>query len=278
MTDILFEKKWLQTETGRICYFFNRDFPGRPVAIFVHGLSANHTTLRETARRLHALRTNCLLLDLRGHGYSDKTIDKSLYKFPIFSRDLAGIMEQEKISQALLIGYSFGGYIAQQFAVEHPSSVLALILISSGHVNPLKYLHLSWLTWPVYGFLRSLAWLLSWQKRKNYFYFDQEKSHGYFASSFIGLTTMPVAVNFWMLSEIAHLDFSRNLAALACPTLIIKGRADLFLSEKETREMTAKIPDARVSVIQEDTHFLASRYKDKLNEVLVDFLKQRNFI
>ncbi len=269
------EQKWLPTAEGKICYFLNSEFPDRPTAVFLHGLSSNHTTWYFWRQTLKEMKLNWLAPDLRGHGHSDKTIKKNLYEFSVFTEDLKQIIKQEKISNIILVGYSFGGFIALDYAIKYTDLVKGLILISTNHVNPFKYWKINFLTPLAERALNLAAWLTHWQKRKKYYYFDQAASHGYWDSTLKGYTTMPLAVNFWMLAEIANLDFANELQQITCPTLIVKASHDPFLSDKEANDMTKKIKNSNLVKIDEPTHFLATRFQEKILKVITDFLREK---
>jgi pimeloyl-ACP methyl ester carboxylesterase len=268
------EKKFLENEQGKICYFLNRDFTNRPMVVFLHGLSANHTTWKDFVTALRELKFNVLLLDLRGHGYSDKTRKRKLYKLPVFTRDLENIIKKENLSRIVLTGYSYGGFIALDYVLKNPSNVVALILISTNHVNPWKYKWLYFLTWPAYAFLNLLAWLLVWQKRKKYYYFNQETDLGYWRSTFKGFTTMPLSVNLWTLADAAHLDFSQDLGKISCPTLIMSSHNDHLVTETEINDMRNKIKNSQAIIFKETSHFLASRHRDIIIKAIIKFLKE----
>lgn len=278
MNDSFSEQKWLQTANGKICYFSNRSFPDHPTVVFLHGLSSNHTTWKALVRGFDRYRLNYLLLDWRGHGYSDKTKQRNLYRFPIFRDDLKKILAQENLSEAILAGYSYGGFIALDFAIEEAPFVAGLVLISTNHVNPFKYKKINFLTPLAKGGLNLLAWLCLWQKRKEYYYFDQDSSKGYWDSTFKGYTTMPLSINFWMLAEIANLDFSQKLGQIGCPTLMIKSQADPFLSDEEAADMARKIKSSKLVIMEEPSHFLASRYQGKVRETIINFFREKNLI
>ncbi|MBU3901669.1 alpha/beta hydrolase [Patescibacteria group bacterium] len=272
------QKKSIDTQNGKIFYWLDNSFPGRPCLVFLHGLSANHTTWLTTARALEKLQLNVLLLDLRGHGHSDKTKQRDLYRWPVFSQDLHNIICQENLTSLILIGYSFGGTIALDYAGRYPDSIAGLIIVSANYLNPLRYKRLSLLTWPAYGVLSFLAWLILWQKRKNYFYYDQDKTQSYWESTFIGLTTMPLSINFWMLAEYAKLNLTDAIGRINCPTLIIKSQHDLLLSSAETQDMALLIKNAAVLTLKKNTHFLASRHQDEITEIIINFLNQKGLI
>lgn len=277
MTNFSLQQKYLQTANGKICYFLNKEFESRPTVVFLHGLSSNHTTWLANAEVLNKLKFNCLLPDLRGHGHSDKTKKRSLYKIPVFTDDLKKIIETENLSKIILVGYSYGGFIAMDYAIKYPESTNALILISANHVNPFKYKKIDFLTMPAYWFLSFLAWLLLWQKKKSYYY-DQATAKGYWQSTFSGFTTMPLSVNLWMLSEIANIDFSKDIRKINCPTLMIRSQADPFLSSTEITNMAREIKSSKIAVLNEPSHFLASRHQEKILELIINFLREEKIL
>ena len=87
------EQKWLETDIGKICYFSNIKFAEKPTVVFLHGLSSNHTTWSAPMQALEKLGLNALAPDLRGHGHSDKTKKRNLYKFSVFAHDLEAILQ-----------------------------------------------------------------------------------------------------------------------------------------------------------------------------------------
>ena len=139
MPDDFLKEKFIETDKGKIVYWLDNSFPGRPTVIFLHGLSSNHTTWLNAMGVLHSHKYNSLAWDMRGHGSSDKTKKKGLYKLSVFSDDLEKIIKAEKIDNGILVGYSFGGSVAIDQVLKYPDSSRGLILISANHANPLEY-------------------------------------------------------------------------------------------------------------------------------------------
>ena len=99
-----------------------------PPVILVHGLSDDLTLWMPLTPELsRCYRT--IAIDVRGHGHTSKP-DMS-YSIKLFSEDLSGLVEKLKISQAHMTGFSMGGSIAQQFALNHPEKVRSLVLLSA---------------------------------------------------------------------------------------------------------------------------------------------------
>lgn len=268
------ERKSVDTRKGKIFYFLNRGFPGRPPVVFLHGLSSNHTTWLNAMRALQENKYGSLALEIRGHGLSDKTKKRELYKFPVFTRDLNSVLERENIKNFVLVGYSFGGSIAIDYAAKYPEKLAGLILISASHVNPLEYKKIKFLTPAAYWFLQLLAFLLLWQSRKEYYYYRHGKSQGYWHSVWVGLSTMPLSVNFWMLSEIGRLNLKNALQRIKVPTLIIRAQNDPFVSRAEANDMAHAISQSRIITSRNPSHFVASCSQEEVAEIILKFLRE----
>jgi 2-succinyl-6-hydroxy-2,4-cyclohexadiene-1-carboxylate synthase len=66
-----------------------------------------------------------ILLDLRGHGKSDKP--ETGYDMDVMARDVSGVMEQLKLNQAHIIGSSMGAEVGLSLAANYPEKVLSLV-------------------------------------------------------------------------------------------------------------------------------------------------------
>lgn len=272
MEEFDLKKKKVSTATGDIFYFINDSFPGRPFIVFLHGLSSNHTTWDYPMEVLHNHKYNVLAPDLRGHGFSDKSKKKELYQVPVFSNDLREIIENEKIDNFILVGYSFGGYIALDYIDKYPECVKGLILISANHVNPMKYWRIDFLTPLVADFVNLLAAMLLWQKRKNYYYYQYGKAEGYWESVRHGFMTMPLSINLWMLSGIADVDFKESIKKIKVPTTIVWSEEDFFVTKSEINDMVKAIKGANVITPKNASHFIGTDAQDKTVEIILDFL------
>jgi len=268
------EEKWVDTDNGKIFYYQNRPFPGRPTLIFLHGLSSNHTTWNFFSLIAEQHNLNFLALDLRGHGFSDKTKKRKLYRWRIFSNDLEKILKQEQVNDFILIGYSFGGHVALDYIIRHPKSARGLVLITTSYANPLEYKHLKFLT-PVFsGALILLAYLLLWQKRKRYHYYQHGKAVGYWDSVVDGLKTMPLSVNFWLLANEFKVNFKKEIGQIKIPTMIIRGQKDAFITKAEIDDMAKLISKSEVVVSKNPSHFVGTNSQQEITQMILSFLKR----
>jgi pimeloyl-ACP methyl ester carboxylesterase len=267
------EEKCVWSNGGKISYFLDRPFLDKPTVVFLHGLSSNHTTWLNIISAVHEIGYNSLTLDLRGHGLSDKTKKRDLYSFSVFSDDLNKILKQEDIADIILVGYSFGGEIAIDYSINYPEFVKKLVLISANFTSPLDYRGLSILN-PVFsGVLNALGGLLLWQGNGKYMYYQHKDSVGYWDSVLDGFRTMPISINFWMLSLMFGIDFRRQIQKLDISTIIIRGSGDLFISQKEVEDASKNIKKSKVIVSKHPSHFVASDSQDEIKEVIINFLR-----
>jgi len=105
---------------------------GKPL-ILLHGafytIGLNWSQLLPGLSKTHKV----IALEMQGHGhtpYSERKLD-----IVTLASDVAGVMDYLKIDSADLAGYSMGGSIAYQFAVQNPKRLRKLVIISSTYKN-----------------------------------------------------------------------------------------------------------------------------------------------
>ncbi len=72
-----------------------------------------------------------IAVELQGHGhtpYSDRKLTRTT-----LASDVEKVMDHLKVDKADLVGYSFGGQVAYQFAIQSPQRLKKLIILSSVH-------------------------------------------------------------------------------------------------------------------------------------------------
>jgi len=274
MPDSYPQKKSLGTANGEIFYWLDNSFRGRPFVILLHGLSSNHTTWLNIINVLRANGFNSLAPDLRGHGLSDKTKNKKLYDLGVFSDDLQNILAKEQINASSIVGYSFGGQIALDYAAKHPERVGGLVLISTNTAPFLKHLHLNFFTPLAAGCFDLAAALMRWQGRKKYHYYQHGKSVGYWDSVYDGLRTMPISVNFWMLARAGKADLERAMKQIKIPTIFLYGQKDTFITQREIKETAKIMPGAQVMFSKNPSHYVGTNAQDEIMQIILNFLKE----
>lgn len=131
-----------------------QQFGSGPDLVMVHGLAANRAFWFAPYAMPLARQFRVTLFDLRGHGYS--SMPASGYQPSVVAGDLLALLDQLGIARCALIGHSYGGAVALEFAGLHPDRVerLAVMDTKVSSLQPLQFLsdspHLT-------GFERSVA-------------------------------------------------------------------------------------------------------------------------
>lgn len=94
--------------------------------VFVHGAGGSSSIWFRQIRDFHK-HYNILLLDLRGHGESEKSYNKK-YTFSALAEDIYEVLAYHNIKKAHFVGISLGTILIRQLAEMHPESVQSMVL------------------------------------------------------------------------------------------------------------------------------------------------------
>ena len=72
-----------------------------------------------------------IAVDHRGHGKSEAPTAEEKYSIPLFSEDVHALLKELGVNRCCLAGHSMGGFMALQFALDHPEMVRALVLVDT---------------------------------------------------------------------------------------------------------------------------------------------------
>jgi pimeloyl-ACP methyl ester carboxylesterase len=101
---------------------------GRPV-VLIHG--AFFTIDMNWSQLIPELSKNrkVIAIELQGHGHTPFSERK--LSFPTLASDVEGVMDYLKIDSADVVGFSMGGSVAYEFAIQSPKRLRKLVIISS---------------------------------------------------------------------------------------------------------------------------------------------------
>jgi pimeloyl-ACP methyl ester carboxylesterase len=120
-----------------------------PDLVLIHGLTGNLTSWKSRIQPALVDQFRLLTYDLRGHGESDKP--PSGYTVADMVRDLVALLDHLALSQARLVGHSFGGQIALSACIEYSERVAGLTICDSRvpAFQPNQKLK-DWAQWPAW--------------------------------------------------------------------------------------------------------------------------------
>jgi pimeloyl-ACP methyl ester carboxylesterase len=108
-----------------------------PLVLLIHGMAGSATTWKQVMPALSE-RFTVLAPDLLGHGDSEKS--KGDYSLGAMASTLRDLIVALGYKRATVVGQSYGGGIALQFAYQYPERCERLVLVNAGglgsEVNP----------------------------------------------------------------------------------------------------------------------------------------------
>lgn len=116
----------LQSEGLRLHYEVHGG--GARVVVLLHGILLDRQMNRRLAADLAERGFKVVLLDLPGHGRSDKPRHASAHRMDTYARHVVALLDELGVEQAVIGGVSLGANVTLQVAVLAPERVRALIV------------------------------------------------------------------------------------------------------------------------------------------------------
>lgn len=96
--------------------------------VLLHGLLMDTRLYRDVARALAARGHRVVLLDLLGHGQSDKPRHAAEYRMDVYADQVVALLDHLGAGRAVVGGMSLGANVTLQLAAHHPERVQGLVL------------------------------------------------------------------------------------------------------------------------------------------------------
>jgi len=208
-----------RVQVDDITMYYELHGAGSPL-VLIGGLGADLSLLTPLTSAL-ARHRRVLVFDNRGAGRTDQP-DRP-YSIELMARDTVGVMDALSIEQADILGISMGGRIALELALDHPSRVRRLVLVSTSAAGRGK-VHMSW---PM-----RLLWLAQWIPGM----------HGkYPQAGYAHRRQREAAVSY---------DATARLDQINVPTLILHGRRDRSLPLPMAQQLHSAIAGSQLEVFR----------------------------
>lgn len=101
---------------------------GPRVLVFLHGILMDSNMNRRLASDLAARGNRVVLLDLPGHGHSDKPRRASFHRMDTYAEHVVALLDHLGIDRAVVGGVSLGGNVSLLVAALAPERVQALVV------------------------------------------------------------------------------------------------------------------------------------------------------
>ena len=247
-----------------LCY---EEYGAGPPVLLLHGLGSSARDWEFQIPEL-ARSHRVIAMDARGHGRSSKP--PGPYSVAQFAKDAIALLCRLNAVPAHIVGLSMGGMIAFQMAVDTPDAVRSLVIANSGPAMILRtmrlrtMIRLRFLVVRLFG-MRALGRMIAGPVFPNA---GQEHLQQRFMES--------IAAN----DPHAYLDSLRaiigwsvddRVGGIRCPVLVISSDHD-YTPVEFKREYAARIPHAKVVVIEDSRHVAPMDQPEAFNRVVLDFL------
>jgi pimeloyl-ACP methyl ester carboxylesterase len=101
---------------------------GPRVVVYLHGILLDANLNRRLAVNLAARGNRVILLDLPGHGLSDKPRRASYHRMDTYARHVVALLDHLGIDKAVIGGVSLGASVALMVAAQAPERVQGLVI------------------------------------------------------------------------------------------------------------------------------------------------------
>jgi len=115
-------------EVDGLRLYYERHGEGPRVLVFLHGLLLDTQLSRRLAADLAERGMQVLLLDLPGHGRSDKPRHASAHRMDSYAHYVVALLDELGIDKAVVGGVSLGANVTLQVAVQSPDRVQGLLI------------------------------------------------------------------------------------------------------------------------------------------------------
>jgi long-chain acyl-CoA synthetase len=223
--------------------------PERPqgTIVFLHGFGGQAT---QWMYQLQAFSdsNHVLAIDQRGHGQSDK--NGLEYRITALESDILSVLDALGVTENIvLIGHSFGGAIAAQFAANHTKRVSQLVLIATAGEFNLN---------PVYRVLLRLP-------------ATTLQALTPFTRNWLGAP--PHILKAWYNQALSKWNGWNIFRNLTIPTLVIRGHQDRVFEKPQFEEVARAIPQAEEIDVGASGHMVMLERREAVNRTISRFLE-----
>ena len=225
----------------------------------------------------------------RGSGLSGPAAGDA-YLLPDYAADLEALRQHLGIDKPIVMGWSHGGMVVQQFASTYPDSLSKLILFDTSayfgeFLGDIEAAVQAFKNEP--WFEKSLAALKAewageyktdedmarlWADEMKFYFkhFDARAEAFHERIKDYPISIAPLKV--FNDNEAASMDLRPSIEKITVPTLVIVGRHDFITNVPMAEEMVKHIPNAKLEIFEESGHFALVEEPEKFYRVIKQFV------
>ncbi|MGE0606057.1 MAG: alpha/beta fold hydrolase [Pirellulales bacterium] len=260
-TELFFDvdgMQWQPTDNGLV---------ERPVLFMLHGgPGGDHSGMKS----MSVLRDVCQIVwvDHRGSGRS-AAANPATYTLDQNIDDVDALREHLGLERIAVLGSSYGGMVAQGYAIRYPERVSNLVLsvtapsyrflddarkIVAERGTPAQQRVCQWL-WD--ASFRSLDQLREYYREMWPMYSTTATPEGFEKSWKSGIRNIE-QINLGFGGFLKTFDFTEQLPTIKCPTLVLAGAHDWICPPRHSRIIAERIPRAHLKIFPNSSHAVSS--------------------
>jgi pimeloyl-ACP methyl ester carboxylesterase len=266
-------------QTGGISFAYRRfgNPVGTPIVLLQHFMG-NLDNYDPAITDALASRREVVLTDNAGVGLSTGEAPKTVSGM---ARDAASFIDALGIEHADLFGFSMGGYVAQEIAVDRPELVRRLILVGTGPRGGEGMAQLAPDTAPLFAKVydrQDLMWLPiffspsepSQTAGRRFLQRIRERAEDRDAPvSQATVAAHSSAAREWGAAAPGSFDYLKRIDQ---PTLVVNGSNDIVVPTVNSYILQQNLPNAELILFPDSNHGSHFQFTEPFNRYVVDFL------
>ena len=248
--------------------YFEVTGQGEPL-LFIHGLASSSRSWKKQVP-LFSQHYRVISFDIRGHGRSDKPIEP--YSIELFATDARELLRALGINSAHVVGFSMGGMVAFQLAVDAPELVRSLVAVNCCPEGSMRTFNDG-----VECFKHMLFLPLRGMRKKVPDVDKQTESPSYAENQSRSVIQRMAVTNKLAYANafgaLIKWSVADRLADISCPTLMITSDAD-FVPVSIKQGYASKMPCAELVVINNSRHAAPRERAEEFNAILLEFVSK----
>jgi pimeloyl-ACP methyl ester carboxylesterase len=251
--------------------------PDKHPVVLVHGLGGSWQNWLENIPRMAAEGRRVIALDLPGHGFSE--MPREQISIAGYGATVNALCDELDLGEVVLVGNSMGGFVSAETAIQFPDRVERLVLISAAGITTSDVTRA-----PLMAASRVFALVAALAAARSETLVARPRLR---IPMFAQIIRYPRRIRADLLHEITYssgrkgfthalgailgYDFRDRLTEISCPTLIIWGKHDMLVPDKDADEYERLIPNSRKVVLNETGHMAMLERPPTVNDLLVEF-------
>ena len=251
---------------------------GKPVVVFVHGLSG---TWQNWLLNIPPLMDSHRVIAPDLPGFGESPMPREKISIQGYARILDGLLGQLGVESAIVVGNSMGGFVAAELALSFSTMVEKLVLVSAAGLSIEEYRRA-----PLLVGARVWAAGATWAGARGHSVVTRPRARR------IGLQLivryperLSPALTFELtrgagtrgfvpaMEALVSYGFRDKLSGIEVPTLIVWGRNDMLVPRGDARQYVELIGDnARREMFEDTGHLAMVERPSRFNELLAGFV------